>query len=243
MNKLNTLFIATGMAMLANSSHADASQGEDRSALYPPEETEIPYHVEATRVHYRERIKTFSAEPLAPNQIVFLGDSLTELGGDWGSKLGISGVRNRGISGDVTDGVLQRLSEIAHYQPKAVFMLIGINDLFNIYYQKQIPSPQYVAKNIIRIAAILREKSPRTKLYVQTLLPTAHPYMQENIDAVNRHIELRAKEGSYQLIDIHHAFALENGLMNPSLTNDGTHLNESGYEAWAKLLRPIAKGL
>ena len=43
---------------------------------------------------------------------------------------------NRGISGDFTNGVLARLEEITHYKPKAIFLLIGVNDLFedNTFY-------------------------------------------------------------------------------------------------------------
>ena len=37
--------------------------------------------------------------------IVFIGNSITEGDKDWEKKLGIRHVKNRGISGDVTDGV------------------------------------------------------------------------------------------------------------------------------------------
>ena len=52
-----------------------------------------------------------------------------------GAKLGIENVRNRGISGDVTDGVLLRLGELIKYKPTSIFIMIGINDLFNLHYQ------------------------------------------------------------------------------------------------------------
>ena len=42
--------------------------------------------------------------------IVFLGNSITEQGGDWGKRLGWSSLKNRGISGDVTEGVLRDLA-------------------------------------------------------------------------------------------------------------------------------------
>src|SRR5688572_6232361 len=99
--------------------------------LYPPDDISIAYHSDWTKVHYPEKIAEFKLAPLAAGDVVFLGNSITEEGGDWGQRLGWSHVKNRGISGDVTEGVLIRLGEITHSKPKAVFLLIGINDLFN----------------------------------------------------------------------------------------------------------------
>ena len=53
--------------------------------------------------------------------IVFIGNSITELGGDWGKRLDCSSLKNRGISGDVTEGVLKRLGEITYVKPKKYF--------------------------------------------------------------------------------------------------------------------------
>lgn len=38
-------------------------------------------------------------------------------------------VKNRGITGDITAGVIHRLDEIANRKPAKVFLLIGVNDL------------------------------------------------------------------------------------------------------------------
>ena len=35
-----------------------------------------------------------------------------------------------GVSGDFTNGVLQRLDEIIFYRPTSVFLMIGINEFF-----------------------------------------------------------------------------------------------------------------
>ena len=59
-------------------------------------------------------------------RIIFIGNSITEGGKNWSEKFNIPNIRNRGISGDVTDGVLERLDEIIFFKPKAVFILIGI---------------------------------------------------------------------------------------------------------------------
>ena len=55
--------------------------------------------------HYYKRFLQFMNEPaITSNDIVMLGNSLTEGGGDWGKRLGKDNVINRGISGDVALG-------------------------------------------------------------------------------------------------------------------------------------------
>ena len=58
-----------------------------------------------------------------------MGNSITAGGGNWSLRLDYPNIKNRGIGGDTTDGVLARLDEVIYFQPEAVFLLIGINDL------------------------------------------------------------------------------------------------------------------
>jgi lysophospholipase L1-like esterase/peptidoglycan/xylan/chitin deacetylase (PgdA/CDA1 family) len=206
-------------------------------SLYPKVSTSIKYHGDWTKINYKNRIAEFKNSPLNFGDIVFVGNSITEKGGDWSKKFNMPNIRNRGIAGDVTDGVLERINEITHYKPKAVFLLIGINDLFNLHYQKEIPSVKYVANNIIKITEIIHKKSPETKIYLQTILPTSEAYMADNINSVNTIIKNYENEAHYELIDLFNVFVDSNGLIKPSLTVDGTHLNELGYELWVKTIK------
>ena len=80
--------------------------------------------------HYRDRMAEFAKmRSIDASDIVMLGNSLTEFGGDWSKRLGIKHVRNRGIMGDNVDGVLNRLDDILAKKPKAIVLMIGINDL------------------------------------------------------------------------------------------------------------------
>ena len=57
--------------------------------------------------HYRDRMAEFAKmRSIDASDIVMLGNSLTEFGGDWSKRLGIKHVRNRGFMGDNVDGVL-----------------------------------------------------------------------------------------------------------------------------------------
>src|ERR671913_427456 len=61
--------------------------------------------------HYKKKVAEFESEPFERGQIVFLGNSITEAG-QWDKLTGNGNIINRGIGGDVTFGVLQRLNEI-----------------------------------------------------------------------------------------------------------------------------------
>jgi len=51
--------------------------------------------------HYPQRISVFEKEPLETGHIIFLGNSITEMG-NWKQLLNDTTVLNRGISGDIT---------------------------------------------------------------------------------------------------------------------------------------------
>ena len=238
MHSMFRVFLLYILIFLTGCANVKSISREKFEKLYPPDSLTIIYHTDWTKNHYRERVQEFKKEPLRRGDIVFIGNSITEGGKDWGLKLNLPNVKNRGIAGDCTDGVLQRLDEINYFKPKVIFILIGVNDLFNLYYQNQIPSPEYVGNNIVKIANEIHKKTPKTKVYVQTILPTSKDFMKENIDKVNRIIKSHENKKTYQVIDLNTAFSDENGFLNNYLTYDGTHLNDAGYSVWVDILKP-----
>ncbi|MGM8363086.1 GDSL-type esterase/lipase family protein [Flavobacterium sp. ARAG 55.4] len=245
---LLSLILVCKVLTAQTTSHTD----EQKAKLYPHQEIISRYHNNWTQKHYPKRIALFEKEPLEMGDIVFIGNSITEGGLDWSAKFGIKHIRNRGIAGDVTDGVLQRLNEITYFKPKAVFILIGINDLFSLHhkednsalkYDKVVPSPEYIAKNILKIAKIIHHKSPFTKVYVRTLLPVRRAYLKEDILVVNTIIKKNEAKGYYKLIDWFAEFADANGELIKELTKDGVHLNEKGYQQWVNFEKPTIQAL
>ena len=77
---------------------------------------------------YYQRATLFEVLPTSKSDIIFLGNSITN-GGEWAELLGNPHAKNRGISGDTTQGVLDRLSTITKGKPSKIFLLIGTNDL------------------------------------------------------------------------------------------------------------------
>ena len=202
--------------------------------MYPSPNIIIPYHSDWTKSHYPEKIKEFKANPLSLGDIVFLGNSLTEFAGDWGKRFNNPKIKNRGISGDVTDGVLNRLGEIYYYKPTAVFLKIGINDLFNDNL-----TSEYVGNNILKIVKNIEKHSPKTAIYVQTILPTSTEKIVAKIQATNTILKNNSKKHKYTLIDLHSVFADKNDLMIKEYSVDGVHLSEAGYVVWVNFIKPL----
>lgn len=251
---MKKIFVILFLIVLTSNIFGQSVQAEEKklAKLYPTKKIVSRYHNDWTQKYYPKRIQEFKKEPLEFGEIVFIGNSITEGGKDWSAKFGINDIRNRGIAGDGTDGVLQRLDEIIYYKPKAVFILIGINDLFNLHhkednrslkYDKIVPSTEYIAKNILKIAKKIHRKSPATKIYVRTLLPSRREYIKEDILEVNKIIKKNESKGYYEVIDLYTQFADANGELPKELTKDGVHLNEKGYEKWVDFEKPIVEEL
>ena len=234
MNKALLLFVVFCMSSCINNVSIDH--------LYPSEYLIIENHDDWGEGNYKKVIKEFKSNPLNYNDVVFLGNSITQGGKDWSKRLNYPNIKNRGIGGDVTDGVLARIDEIVYFKPKAVFLLIGINDLWNNGSPDN-PSAEYIGNNIIKIAQVISAKAPKTKVYVQTVLPIDKEIYKNNILKVNEIIEANEKENAYEIIDLYSIFATENGLIKKELSSDGIHLNEKGYNTWVEFIKPIVYSL
>jgi lysophospholipase L1-like esterase len=202
--------------------------------LYPSSDVVITNHSDWTKTHYPKRIDEFKANPLEFGDIVFIGNSITEQGENWASKVDTTKAKNRGIAGDTTDGILARLKEITFYKPVKVFLLIGINDLFH--------NPDAVEKiheNILKIVDEINSKSPNTQIFVQTVLPTTTENLISKIKELNAALENSSFEKPFTFINLHQRFVLLNGKMNMDFSTDGVHLNEKGYKIWSEIIKNI----
>ena len=74
------------------------------------------------------RLSQFEALAATHSAVAFVGDSITE-GGLWSEWLPGVDVINRGISGNTTQDILDRMHQIVSVQPDKLFLMIGVNDL------------------------------------------------------------------------------------------------------------------
>ncbi|QKZ15828.1 hypothetical protein HU175_19850 [Spirosoma sp. KUDC1026] len=77
---------------------------------------------------YEQKRTLFESLPNTKKEIIFLGNSISDFG-EWAELFDDPHVKNRGISGDLSFGVLARLGEVTASKPAKIFLLIGINDL------------------------------------------------------------------------------------------------------------------
>jgi len=192
--------------------------------------------------NYAIKVEQFRSFPNASTDFIFLGNSITA-GTDWNELLGVTNARNRGISGDITFGILERLGEVTEGKPAKVFILIGINDI-----QRNIPD-SFIVSNYKKIIQRIKSVSPVTKIYFQTLLPVNNEFTQfknhynkdEHILYVNSQLKKIASEEKITLIDLHPHFLNADNKLEKKYTMDGLHLNAAGYTLWASLLKPWLK--
>ena len=206
------------------------------SYINPNLNKEIRYQVDWQKKLYDKRIKEFKESPIGYNQIVLLGNSITEDANDWNDRLGTENITNRGVSGDITDGMLVRLDEIIYFKPLAIFLLIGINDIYAMNLPDGKQTENYIVNNIIKILDILIKESPETKLYLQTILPTHREDIKDQIKRINRELINRVQP-KVTVIDLYSLFANDNDTMTSEYSTDGVHLNTYGYDIWVNYLR------
>ena len=193
--------------------------------------------------YYDQRKSLFELLPDTKNEIIFLGNSITD-GAEWSELLNNPRVRNRGISGDTSEGVLFRLYQITRAEPAKVFLLIGINDL-----AKNIP-PDTVYLNICKIVSTISAKSPKTKIFVQSILPVnntfktfaGHTSRTPQVKDLNERLRKICPKLGATFVDLFNELKNPNDdLLNPMYTNDGLHLMGGGYQAWLKVIQPYLR--
>lgn len=70
--------------------------------------------------YYLHQTSLFQILPKSKSDIIFLGDSITDEC-EWAELLKNPQIKNRGISGDTTMGILHRLEDVVKSQPKKIF--------------------------------------------------------------------------------------------------------------------------
>jgi lysophospholipase L1-like esterase len=190
--------------------------------------------------HYRQKTEAFNREPLVKGKVVFLGNSITEMG-NWKKMLLDSSVINRGIGGDITFGIIPRLSDVIRRQPSRLFLMIGINDL-----SKGIPD-EVIMENVFSIVRKIRVGSPSTKIFLQSILPTnssfknfpAHYDKNAHVDILNKQFQKYADRLGFVYVDLNSKFLDKSGRLEASYSVDGLHLSPAGYAHWVEILKSL----
>lgn len=184
---------------------------------------------------YYHRAQHFAKLPERQGSIIFLGDSQIEQA-EWHEIFGDDPmILNRGISGDYTAGVLDRMDEVLRHNPLKIFLLVGINDLF---FEKEIPE---IARDYRAIVQRTRAESPNTELFLLSLLPVNNKVRDIGLQntrvlALNESIRQIAKDFALPYLDVHTPLTDADGNLAAKFTDDGLHINGLGYVVFKNAL-------
>lgn len=203
-------------------------------------------NVKAQDDYWHQRVSLFAKLPVDSNDIVFLGNSITD-GGEFQELFGMENVLNRGIRSDRISGVLKRIDQVTDGHPKMIFLLIGINDVADTR-----NTAQSIADKYAELVRTIRVKSPETLLYVQSVMPINNDFKRYKslfgresiIPELNKRLQNIAMEAGAAYLDLWPVLAdPDTGKMKREFTSDGLHLSGTGYRAWAEAVRPFVEGL
>lgn len=189
---------------------------------------------------YEQRATLFEELPISSKDIVFFGNSITN-GCEWSELFQNKRIKNRGISGDICMGVYDRLDAIVKGKPSKIFLLIGINDV------SRGTSVDTIISRIGMIVHKIKQESPKTRLYLQSVLPVndcygmfgGHTSRWQTVRQINDLLEPLARKEGVTYIDLYSYFVDgDSGKMNPAYTNDGVHLLGKGYLLWRDIVKP-----
>jgi len=188
--------------------------------------------------HYLQRLDFFKKMPNQKKEIAFVGNSITE-GGKWQELIPNKHVVNRGISGDVTYGILARLDEVLASKPLKIFLLCGINDM------KRGTPNEVILANYLRMIKQIKAESPATQIYFQSVLPVNIAMLPKSyeklsnakISALNEGLKALCKAYELHYVNLHTVFADGNGELKKELSIDGLHLKSAAYIIWAAHLK------
>ena len=192
--------------------------------------------------YYARRATLFDELPIGKKDIVMLGNSLTD-GCEFNELMGNRHIKNRGIVGDIIQGLIDRIDPIIKGQPKKLFIMSGVNDISHGV------SADSIARAMEKLIVTVKQGSPRTKIYLQSLLPFNNDVREWKLlkgrDHVvveaNRLLEQVARRQDVTWINLYPLFVDDQGRLRADLTNDGLHLMGKGYLIWRDAIAPHIK--
>jgi lysophospholipase L1-like esterase len=172
-----------------------------------------------------------------PVRVVFMGDSITE---NWlysDPSLFSDEAINRGISGQTTSQMLLRFyQDVVDIRPAIVHIMAGTNDVA----QNTGPISDVDLLNNFR-AMIDLATANHIGVILASIPPVASFKWRQEIQPVERILRLNqqlrqlATERHLTFVDYYSALKDNHGGLKDALSNDGVHLNRSGYAT----MRPL----
>lgn len=165
--------------------------------------------------------------------VVFIGDSITEIWALAQPDLFTNGVVNRGISGQTSPQILLRfMADVVALKPRAVHLMCGVNDIAG---NTGPTTPQDYKNNILAMIALAEAHGIRTIL--GALTPVSPVWTPAVADPARRIVELNAwqrelaRERDLIRADYVAVLADDSGDLRAEFHRDGLHPGAAGYAA------------
>ena len=187
--------------------------------------------------------QTTTAQRVAADEsdasLAFFGDSHLERYRYYGARSWKTNFRdalNLGLSGDSTRQALQRISDglFDNYTPKRLVLMLGTNNINDF---DTGGTNEEIAKGVAKVIEAIRERSPKTKIVLVSILPRRHEPHNERIEAINKLLSKLITRRTF-FLDVYDQFKgspVRNDLYLPS----DNHLNAKGYRILGSRLREV----
>jgi lysophospholipase L1-like esterase len=158
-------------------------------------------------------------------------------------------VYNRGVSGDITDGLLTRMDEcIFDLEPSKLFINIGTNDMNGPEY-----SQDKLMANYEKILRLVHERLPKTKVHLLSYYPVNPdlervPAMQremmfktrtnQSIREANKAVAQLAEKLGDTYINLFDILLDDKGRLREDYTQEGMHMWPNAYKVILDALIP-----
>ena len=246
-----SIIVLLAVVIVALAALAGINQTKTGAANAPAEEASEPAPSDEpqksdTQLYYEAKCAAFAVQNanLSQGQIVFIGDSITDLFhlDDYFTDLPLA-TYNRGIGGDSSAGVLYRLQlSLFDIAPSKVVLMIGINDINGGV------DHDTLVQNYTAILTLINTNLPAAEVYCMSVIPqhdTLTTYTGIDVDATaprilaaNQSIAALAASFGYTYVDLYSAVSDGSDHLQKSLSDDGIHLNAAGFAVWASVIKP-----
>lgn len=183
--------------------------------------------------------ETDKSDPPAKNGVEFVGSSMLEGWVDVAAHMAPLPAFNRAIGGSKTGDILSHLDPLVlQYEPKVVILYSGINDV------SEGVSVTETVENLRNIIGGIQAVLPETRvIYIPMLNTSNRPDTGSMISEANQVMAAYAEKNSRTtLLDVSPALVDQNGDTRPEfLTTDGSHYNDTAYEAMARVVKPAVE--
>lgn len=163
------------------------------------------------------------------SNIVFVGDSITEQA-IFNELLSNYKVANRGIGGDSVSDIFLRINSITSLDPKVVFIMAGIND---IYKEKPI---NVIFEDYKKLVNALIERNIKIVIQstIQCELLKCGKKKVESVNKLNYMLSDLSKQSGISFLNLK-KLSEKNGL-EKKFTWDGVHLTANAYIYWSSII-------